>query len=191
VSSAPKGVRRAHDAYYTPDDLARACTGVLGAELIVRNYILEPHCGGGAFVRAAQDRWGKGVLAMDIDPACAGRNDADVFRSGDFLTLQLGEPSRPGLVIGNPPFRGAEAHVRHALACSTQHVAFLLRLAFAESFSRAPFWAEHPARKVWVMAKRPSFTGGATDSCAYGWFWWDKQHEGPTEMVCGWDWSTA
>ena len=42
-------------------------------------------------------------------------------------------------------------------------------------------------RKVWVLAERPSFTGGSTDSAAYGWFWWDLEHQGPTELgVLSW-----
>ena len=37
---------------------------------------------------------------------------------------------------------------------------------------RAPFWREHPAAEVRVFSERPSFTGGKTDSCAYGLFVW-------------------
>lgn len=30
--------------------------------------------------------------------------------------------------------------------------------------------------------RRPSFTGGGTDNCAYGWFIWHKQAKGPTTL---------
>ena len=56
--------------------------------------------------------------------------------------------------------------------------AFLLRLAFLESVKRRPFWEQHPPAAVYVFTRRPSFTGGRTDSAAYGWFIWCA-HYGP------------
>jgi hypothetical protein len=89
-------------------------------------------------------------------------------------------------IVGNPPYNQAEAHIRRALGLSGQ-VAFLLRLAMLESRARVDLWRKHPARKVWVLAERPSFTNGKTDSAAYGWFWWDQTWEGPTELeVVSW-----
>ena len=44
-----------------------------------------------------------------------------------------------------------------------------------------------PCKKVFVLSERPSFTGGATDSSAYGFFWWDVMNNGPTELeVISW-----
>jgi hypothetical protein len=63
-----------------------------------------------------------------------------------------------------------------------QHVAFLLRLGFLESSKRLEFWRRWPCRKVFVLAERPSFTGGGTDSAAYALFWWDKVHQRATEL---------
>ena len=172
--------RRALDAYYTPDDLAEALVSVLPVQ--EWDTALEPSCGGGAFVRAMQRRKMQ-VLGMDIDGEAAGLRGLSHAIVADFLAYDFAY-HEPLWVIGNPPFSDAEAHVRHALDVTDRHVAFLLRLAFLESRKRVPFWREHPPRKVWVLSERPSFTGGATDSCAYGWFWFDKEHRGPTEL--GW-----
>lgn len=51
---------------------------------------------------------------------------------------------------------------------------FLLRTAFLESKSRYDFWQENPLSGLYVMSKRPSFTGNGTDATSYSWFVWDK-----------------
>jgi len=172
-STGRGGVRRNLDAYYTPDDVARACVATLASDLR-RATAWEPHAGGGAFVRALLAVNAK-VTISDIDPAAPalGIPGTDVF-VGDFLTCEHGlTPAvRPDWIIGNPPFSGAEAHVRHALARANCGVGFLLRLAFLESKARAPLWRDYPPASVHVLCERPSFTGGATDSAAYGWFIW-------------------
>lgn len=183
MSSAPKHQpRRKLDAYYTPDDLARALVGVLPVGWRVR--VWEPHVGGGAFAEALHDR-GCYVMASDIDPdnQWAPSFDPLLLACDDFLQLDWSAH----WIVGNPPYRDAMAHVRHALRQTDRHVVFLLRLAFLESRKRAAFWSKHPCRKIWVLSERPSFTGGGTDSAAYGWFWWDAEHRGPTELeVLSW-----
>lgn len=172
------------DAYYTPDTLARALVGTLG--LLPGATVWEPHAGGGAFVRALV-AVGAFVSASDLNPEAAGLEVSGCGPTfvGDFLKYRAEddvENCRPSWVAGNPPFTDAEAHVRQALAYADVGVAFLLRLAFLEGKGRIPFWREHPAARVYVLAERPSFTGGKTDSCAYGWFVWDKRHVGPTQL---------
>lgn len=169
------------DAYYTPDRLAVALVGLL--PIGPGDVALEPHAGGGAFVRALNAK-GAGVFAGDVNRDAAGLAQADFAVVGDFLDL---DDAGPGVtwIVGNPPYSDAEAHIRHALDITGRHVAFLLRLAILETKIRIPLWEEHPPRKVWVLSQRPSFTGnGKTDSCAYGWFWWDREHQGPPEL--GW-----
>jgi hypothetical protein len=176
-------------------------------------YILEPHVGGGAFVQALKDCGvaPQQIEVMDINPDAPGLEmcrPSGISSVGDFLRV---EPRRrPYVVIGNPPFSRpetdptgiptgrmgkkspimegcAELHVRRALRVTTRHVLFLLRLAFLESQERILFWKGYPPRKVWALSQRPSFTGGKTDSCAYGLFWWDKQwslSKEPTQL--GW-----
>ena len=172
------------DAYYTPQVLADALVSLL--PLIPGETVMEPSAGGGAFVRSLIERQGLGcVHAMDIDAGSPGLGMVYAAHStaGDFLELRTGGGVLgPDWVVGNPPYNQAEAHVRQSIDVTHRHVALLLRLAFLEGAKRIPLWRDHPCRKVWVLSQRPSFTGKGTDSAAYGWFWWDSQHEGPTEM---------
>lgn len=171
------------DRYYTPDELAETLVGLLPVE--PGDRCLEPSVGGGAFARALGRR-GCDVYGVDIDPVAAGIEDCNFSVAPmDFLAYSPAHP--PLWVIGNPPYRNAEAHVRHALEVTGRHVAFLLRLAMLESRQRIPLWDMAPLRQVWVLAERPSFTGRGTDRVAYGWFWFDLQHRGrPTLDWISW-----
>lgn len=188
MSSTTTPKRAGLDAFYTPDDVAGACVATIADDVRGRR-VLEPHAGGGAFVRALLGHT-LDVWAMDLDPqapalapsACPNR------MWGDFLVdLSSGPGSAwggdpPAWIVGNPPFNEAEAHVRRALSVATEGAAFLLRLAFLEGAKRREFWREHPAAEVHVLVSRPSFTGGGTDSAAYGWFVWRRGHVGPAHL---------
>ena len=170
------------DRYYTPEPLAAALVATL--EVPEGAFVFEPSAGGGAFVRPLLAA-GALVECIDADPDAPIHPGARNLR-GDFL----GHYYHADYTIGNPPYKHAEEHTRHALKHS-RHVAFLLRLAFLESGKRVAFWAGPGSclRSVHVLAQRPSFTlDGRTDSAAYGWFWWDSEHTGPAAVVPGWSW---
>ena len=172
--------RRPLDAYYTPDALAAALVGRLS--IAPGLPVLEPHVGGGAFARALRAR-GAHVTGIDLDPEAAGLADCDEARVGDFLTAAT---EAADLVVGNPPYRGFEAHLDRALEVAPR-VAFLLRLAVLESRKRAALWARVPLERVIVLVERPSFTGGGTDSTAYGFFCFDRERrEAPTIEWLSW-----
>jgi len=173
-SRLPKEKRRHLDQYFTPDELAMRLVATAWKVSRSKNG-LDPHVGGGAFARALK-AFGIFPAGMDLDPNSPGKIDCGRFTSGDFLTTAPPElQSGYSMVIGNPPYTDAQDHVVRALEVSDRHVFFLLRLGFLESAKRLPFWREYPCRRVWVLSSRPSFTGnGRHDSCAYGWFWWDK-----------------
>lgn len=198
MSSTNRGADyRKNAAYYTPDDLAESLVGLL--PISDGDSVLEPSVGGGAFARALSLRT-LYVAGIDIDPDAEGFNDCSCS-VGDFLDFNSVVPS-PTWIIGNPPFGRPEVgedgkptgrlngkgklimeecaslHVKHALSLTGRHVAFLLRLAFLETPGRAEWLADSPLRRVTVLGQRPSFTGGKTDSCAYGFFWWDKEWSG-------------
>ena len=186
--------RRPLDAYYTPPELAAACMTWLVRDGFYRGgSVLEPSCGMGAFIAAARPYLSSmsEIDAVDIDNAHvthAHLAGASSFKCCDFLEFS-GGPKAWDLILGNPPFNGAEAHVRHALDLRSGwgSVAFLLRLAFLESKERAGFWRENEASKVYVFSQRPSFTGGGTDSAAYGLFVWQRGRTRPTELeVVSW-----
>lgn len=184
MSSTNRGAERAPlDAYYTDAAVASACVATLGN--LFGRRVWEPHAGAGAFVNALVATGAK-VTASDINPdaPALGRAQPPCQFTADFLACKPEPDNRPEWVIGNPPFNDAERHVRHALAHASHGVAFLLRLAFLESAARTPFWQDHPPAAVYVFHKRPSFTGGKTDSCSYGWFVWKKNH--PHAPMLGW-----
>ena len=182
--------RRPNDGYFTPQDLAAQLVDVLPIE--PTHYVLEPHAGAGAFHRVLHGVCR--VIPMDIDPDLA-------WMVGDFLEPGWQDTQAWDWILGNPPFANAERHVRRALDLTQRHVAFLLRLAFLETAERVPFWTRHQCdlRKVFVLAQRPSFGkiiegqetmfgsqvidfDNKTDACAYGWFWFDLEHDGPSEI---------
>lgn len=171
--------RRQFDAYFTAQPVADALVRCLERDCFWRGgTVLEPSAGRGAFVRATMD--------LVIQPTAVYVNDIDPVRVAELRsTLAVVSSNRDfaevrgqyDLIVGNPPYSHAEAHVRHALSLRSRCgvVAFLLRLAFLESQERVPFWKEHPASKIYVLSQRPSFTGdGGSDKAAYGFFVWDK-----------------
>ena len=176
------GKRDKLDRYYTPDDFARACVQRMtipeGAE------VLEPSVGGGAFVRAVLRATGGSafVTGIDLDPDADGFTLCDTSIPGDFLDYAPGLVS-PGydVVVGNPPYAGADLHVRAALRVAPR-VGFLLRINFLEGQKRAQLWQDTPLASVHVFSRRPSFTGQGTDATGYAWFIWDKSHEGPASI---------
>lgn len=180
MSSTHRGAERIErDAYYTPDSVARACVATLPIHRSETAW--EPHAGGGAFVRALLTRTPH-VYASDLvlRPDVA----ALVTHSGHVdarMGWSFGIPS-PDWIVGNPPFNEAQEHVEMAIRTASVGVGLLLRLAFLEGQKRAAFWRAHPAAQVHVLIRRPSFTGGATDSCAYGFFVWMREHSGPTTL---------
>ena len=162
------GDRDELDRYYTPRSLARRLTARLPLE--PGDVVMEPSCGGGAFIRAAKGMGVEDIHATDLDPDAEGLSmvPPDHAKVCDYTE----RTEEVDWTIGNPPFNSALAHVRHALKHSRKGVAFLLRLSFLETKERHPFWKMHPPESVSVMSKRPSFTDGGTDSAAYAWFVW-------------------
>lgn len=184
MSSTGRGTERAeNDRYMTPEKLARTCCHRLWFDGWLSPYanhdLLEPSAGEGSFVRAMREHFPQSsITANDIVDASEQWQSlgASHTRSDDFLSILRGE----GLwdaVIGNPPYSEAESHVRGAIQLVQAFggvVGQLLPLGFLESKARIPFWKEHPAACVYVLAERPSFTGKGTDSNAYGFFVWKR-----------------
>lgn len=174
------------DRYYTPDELAAELLRYIpitpGADL----RVLEPSVGGGAWVRAIErdDAWDSAeVHVCDIDPQAPGLIHPRAVEAYGCGFLALCQDSRYDVILGNPPYRDAEAHVRWALDLAPQGVvAFLLRLSFLASMRRAKLWREHRLSRLVVLSSRPSFTGKGTDSSDYALFVWDRR---PEVVYCG------
>src|SRR3954452_2452684 len=85
----PVGEYRERAAYFTPDPLAlRLCLEL--HELGLRpKKIVEPGCGGGAFLRAAAATWPAAqLLGVDLVPCCKGPGQ---IRTGDVFAHDLPE----------------------------------------------------------------------------------------------------
>jgi hypothetical protein len=180
----PASERNALDFYATPDALAlRICAMI--AEDVDPAVVVEPSAGHGPFVRAARAMWPSAeIVAVDVSPerlpdlSLAGA-DAVLVSPWEQIVSLPGTGTR--LIVGNPPFRQAEEHVRHALSLMRDGdaLAFLLRLNLLGSRSRLRLWEETPLSCVTPLVPRPSFTGGGSDATEYAVFLWTKgDHEG-------------
>jgi hypothetical protein len=190
----PIAEREALDFYATPGPLAFAICRHLAASASW-TCVVEPSAGHGPFVRAARACWPSAeIVAVDVssdrlpDLSQAG---ADAVLVSDWREIAA-LPSRARvLLVGNPPFREAEAHVRHALRLMRDGdtLAFLLRLNLLGSKSRLALWNETPLAEVVPVVPRPSFTGGSTDATEYALFIWRKGYAGPAQLARPLTWS--
>lgn len=185
--AAEEGERRARDAYYTPDLLALAICRSLRQLGLNPTYLLEPGCGGGAFLRAMREVWPKAhLLGIDIAPACDGPG---LVQKRDFFRPEFAAGVSDA-AIGNPPFDLAEKFVRRGLEVVSKggYVAFLLRITFLAGKGRVPLYREHPLWAFQPIAGRPSFTGGGSDPSEYGVFVWKKGHQGEGRILGPLEW---
>jgi hypothetical protein len=169
---------RGLDLYETP---AAAVLALLEVESF-DGPIWEPACGPGAIARVLRAA-GLQVVATDIeDYGCL-----DSSGGVDFLA-QTSVPPGVTTVLTNPPFMHSAAFVRHALSL-VPRVVMLQRLAFLESAGRCDILDGGTLARVHLfinrlpMMHRAGWQGErASSAIAYGWFVWDREHRGPTEL---------
>src|SRR5579875_2157299 len=123
--------------------------------------VLEPCAGDGVIVRALEAH-GAIVTASDITEGV------------DFLTTDY--PERFDYVITNPPYRLAQEFVTKAMDVADS-VVMLLRLGFLAGQKRKAWWDEHRPTGIYILSRRPSFTGKGTDSADYAWVMWRSANE--------------
>lgn len=171
------------DRYYTPDPVALACVDALRREawMPASASVLEPSCGGGAFLRALKAAGVRDVVAMDVDPDAAGLTLVSSM-VGDFLTAEVPmTDERPDWIIGNPPYTNVEAHILRALEVARVGVAMLLRVSTLEGVDRyRRVWSQHQPAYVWHLVRRPYFSGPTvvgkqTDNATYIFVVWHKE----------------
>lgn len=183
----PIAERNALDFYATPQALADAICRHLSSRC--GWCVVEPSAGHGPFVRAARKEFGPDVeiVAIDVSPDRLpelSEAGADAVLVSDWLQITALPSEYPTLILGNPPFREAEEHIRHALDLMRpgDSLAFLLRLNLLGSRGRVALWESTPLAEVVPLVPRPSFTGGGSDATEYGLFVWTKGHTGPTRL---------
>lgn len=174
--------RRKHDFYPTPPEFAEVC--LLSAGYLRPQLILDPGAGDGVWGEEARKLWPEAhIVAVEPYRVPAHGVYQEWWRQ-DFLEWL--DPRQFDLVMGNPPYKYAEAFVRRSLACLRLGgvLALLLPLRFLESQRRMELWAEHPPIAVSVCANRPSFDGtGKTNATAYAFYFWRKGYRGTTKLT--------
>lgn len=171
--------REKDDFYPTPPEPIRA---LLHAEIDrLRQFesVWDGSAGDGALVRE-MEAVGLKVHASDLIDRGAGFEIRDFY---DFTTA-------PSLAtVQNPPFQecgwgnGKARWLTHALdVLNVEYMALLLNWTFPGAGGLAPFWAKHPASRVYLMRWKIDFTGQGAPPMLNAWFVWDKQHEGETVL---------
>jgi predicted RNA methylase len=159
-------VRRAGDFYPTP----AWCTEAILHHL-PSGDVLDPGAGTGAIlsVVAAQDPQRKRLgYELSESHARLARDAGHAVILRDALSDVPWTPAR--VVLMNPPFNLAQEFVDRALL-EAPVVCALLRLNWLAGLKRASFHRANPS-DVYVLPRRPSFTGKGTDACDYAWFVW-------------------
>lgn len=169
AAPAVRSPRTPRDRYDTDGALTAAVVPLLGIQ--AGQTVLEPHVGGGAWVGPLLAA-GAEVHVADLDPEAQGLRAPGVASAvvRDFLQVDegpdYGEPGRPRFfdwVVGNPPFANLDRHVVAAFHAA-RNVAFVCRITWLMSSSRAALLAQMPPRLVLALSPRPSFTGdGSSD----------------------------
>lgn len=165
AAPATRSPRTPRDRYDTDGALAAAVVPLLGLQ--PGQTVLEPHVGGGAWVGPLLAA-GAEVHVADVDPEAQGLRAPGVSSAEvrDFLEPDLGPDYRGGFydwVVGNPPFADFDKHVVSAFRVA-RSVAFVCRITWLMSSSRAALLAQMPPRLVLALSPRPSFTGdGSSD----------------------------
>ena len=129
--------RDALDRYYTPAAWADAVVSRWRPWLTgpaAPRCVLDPSVGRGAWSSALRRAGYTGeIVGVDLDPDAPGDGCDRVVR-GDFADLgpSLLAELRPGLIVGNPPYRHLDRHASICLA-SDAAVSFLVRTAWLQS----------------------------------------------------------
>jgi hypothetical protein len=172
MSATNRGAtRNQRDFYATPESAFKPLIPYLPKDL---SY-WEPACGDGRLIRLMREA-GLAADGADLEPAIEG------FPKIDFLK----DETLRDCTITNPPFSLAHEFCDHAIKHSL-HTFMLLRLNFLASVKRRDWFKENEPAAIFVLSKRPSFTGnGKTDATDYAWIYWHsilqgispKEHKG-------------
>lgn len=177
ISATNRGAeRKPQDFYATPIDCVENFINNYGG--VISGKILEPSAGNGNIIQALRNKNINGnITAIELrEEELSNLNKiGDNVIITDFLN-GLDHKEKYDYIIGNPPYTYAREFVEKCLSMLNENgkLIFLLRTAFLESKSRYDFWRDNPLSGLYVMSKRPSFTGKGTDATSYSWFVWDK-----------------
>lgn len=173
--------REPDEFYPTPPEPTRAFLHSEIDRLRDFHSIWEPAVGDGAMAREMESL-GLMVFKSDlVDRGC----DAVVKSFYDFTT----DSHRRRAIVTNPPFaecgwgNGKARWLKHALdVLNVEYMALLLNWSWPGAGGLAPFWAQHPPARVYLMRWKIDFTGQGAPPMLNGWFVWDQKHQGETVL---------
>lgn len=149
-------MRNPYDFYPTPDYSFNVLLPFIPTKI---NSFLEPCYGNGAIYNKINCN---NKYFCEIQPPF----------NKDYLKEKFDQ--KFDLIITNPPFSLAQEFLEKSLQ-ESDLVFYLLRLNFLGSQKRKTFFNKvGTPDKLFILSKRPSFTGGGTDSVEYAWFCYDK-----------------
>lgn len=171
--------REKDDFYPTPPEPTRAFLHAEIGRLRDFSTVWEPAAGDGAMVREMESV-GLAVFSSDlIDRGCGA--EIRSFYDWSFPAA--------GAIVTNPPFQecgwgnGKARWLKHALdVLDVEYMALLLNWTWPGAGGLAPFWAQHPCARVYLMRWKIDFTGQGAPPMLNGWFVWDKEHRGETVL---------
>ena len=169
ANSGRANVRPSTDFYPTPPSATRA---LLSVERF-NSPIWEPACGDGSLSRELE-RIGLDVVSTDLYAHGYGTYGVDFLRT-DHLFAPV--------IVTNPPFKHADAFVRHALSLRPERVVFLLRLAYLEGMRRSDILEGSGLARVHVFRNRVTMAPKGVSiknhsAIAFAWFVWERGYTG-------------
>ena len=173
------GKRKKADFYATPLETVYSLLDNY-KNIKSNDLILEPSAGNGNIIKALRNRGFKNhITAVECraeEEKALLKLTNDIYIS-DFLKSKISV--KYDVIIGNPPYSLAQQFIDKSLSMLNPggRLIFLLRTNFLESKKRYEWWQDKIPSKLYVLSKRPSFTGQGTDATSYSWFIWEKSQK--------------
>ena len=178
MSATNRGTKRKEsDFYATPLETVYSLLDNYN-DISPDDFIFEPSAGNGNIIRALRNRgFQNRISAIEIRPEEEPnlKEIADSVGIFDFLK-HAPDFIKYDVIIGNPPYSLAKEFIDKSLEMLKPggRLIFLLRTNFLESQKRFEWWQDKLPTRLYVLSKRPSFTGNGTDATSYAWFIWEK-----------------
>ena len=171
--------RSPYDFYPTPKAAFDAFYDVDQMNWWLLDKIFEPCAGDGNLIKYMRAKGiNRFIWANELDESHKSqleKSGASATSYDDFLQMK-GVEGVYDIIIANPPFSCAQEFIEKCLTeWKPKRTIMLLRLNFLGSQKRKEFWKKFPPSLIYVLSKRPSFTGNGTDSQEYAWFIWDSK----------------
>lgn len=135
--------------------------------------IWEPHCGEG-HIAIPLSQLGHAVHATELKDRGFGLTGVNF--------LKAKRAPVDGIVM-NPPFAGAQWHIRRALSFGYEFVISLLPAEFWNRDKHLKLWREYQPSRIYQVAWKPDFTGGGSGIFCVQWNVWRRGFEGATTIT--------